>query len=130
MFRMGTASRNNISREEASKPGPGNYEVSPPKSGKSIRFGSSVRQPLNGNSTTPGPGSYQVPSRAIEGPKVKINYEVYRIPKDKLCKNLLYQIKKWQNDFSDIKKSISKLPKSFSLSARALKLNSTTFSMA
>jgi len=40
---MGTASRNNISREEASKPGPGNYEVSPPKSGKSIRFGSSVR---------------------------------------------------------------------------------------
>lgn len=32
-------------------------------------MGNDTRRPLNGNGCTPGPGSYQIPGKMIEGPK-------------------------------------------------------------
>lgn len=69
-FRMGTAPRDHISKEDLSKPGPGNYDPKVPSGKGGIRFGSSTRKPLNDPSASPGPGTYTVPSKVIEGPKV------------------------------------------------------------
>lgn len=71
-YRMGTAPRDSISKESLSKPGPGNYDPKLITSKGGIRFGSSTRKPLNDPNASPGPGSYNIPSKMIEGPKCVI----------------------------------------------------------
>lgn len=56
-------------------PGPGQYEnrheVARPSSAM-VRIGSAKRKPLNEFDFAPGPGTYEIPNKMIEGPKVSI----------------------------------------------------------
>jgi hypothetical protein len=68
-YRIGSASRDGLSKEYAGIPGPGQYDPKLQKANTNIRFGSSTRKPLADSTTTPGPGAYQVPNKVVEGPK-------------------------------------------------------------
>ena len=69
--KIGTASRSTMPYSSKDLPGPDRYSSQRvPKNLKQSPqavFGSSVRQPLNVDPRTPGPGNYIIPSRAIEG---------------------------------------------------------------
>lgn len=56
-------------------PGPGEYEPhfenTRPQSAM-VRVGSATRRPLNDVKGVPGPGTYDLPSKMVEGPRVQI----------------------------------------------------------
>jgi hypothetical protein len=68
-YRIGSASRDTLSREHGSTPGPGNYQPRLVGGTPTIRFGTSSRDWRDGSSCTPGPGSYNIPSKVVEGPR-------------------------------------------------------------
>jgi hypothetical protein len=68
-YRIGSASRDTLSRDHLSTPGPGNYQPKIAGGVPSIGFGTSSRDGRAGSSSTPGPGSYNIPSKVIEGPR-------------------------------------------------------------
>jgi len=72
-YRIGSASRDGLSRERAGTPGPGNYNPRNVQSQQNIRIGTSVRSPLSDTMKTPGPGSYAISPKVGEGPKYIIN---------------------------------------------------------
>jgi hypothetical protein len=70
-YRLGSASRDNKIRDAA--PGPGAYEPQGLRSKQNVRIGTSVRSPINISGTTPGPGTYEHPTKVGEGPKFVMN---------------------------------------------------------
>lgn len=74
-YGMGTsAARSGPTRESMGIPGPGNYEPRPMSGKQNIKIGTSLRSPLSSAGFTPGPGSYQSPSKVGEGPKVALPF--------------------------------------------------------
>ena len=66
--RIGTSLRDSFNANKV--PGSGSYNpnfTDRPKT-PSYRIGTDVRKPLNDQTKTPGPGTYQLPHRGIEGP--------------------------------------------------------------
>lgn len=68
-WKLGSDVRKSLETKSNNAPGPGNYSI-PENKGTSIGFGTAKRQGSGTNLAlqTPGPGSYQTPSRAREGP--------------------------------------------------------------
>ncbi|CAD8115027.1 unnamed protein product [Paramecium primaurelia] len=71
-------------------PGPGEYEPQidtiRPQSAM-VRVGSATRRPLNDVKGVPGPGTYDLPSKMVEGPQVKIlghKYDPVQAQKDQV----------------------------------------------
>ena len=67
-YRIGTSSRDHFVGSKV--PGPGAYtasEIRPHSS--ATKIGTGKRLPLNENVETPGPGTYEIPAKAVEGPK-------------------------------------------------------------
>ncbi len=72
-FKIGTSTRDQLNKSASYyNPGAGTYNpsfIDRPKS-PSYRMGSDVRKALTESVYTPGPGTYEIPHRGIEGPKV------------------------------------------------------------
>lgn len=74
-IRFGTSSRDEASRSRSNTPGPGSYHpgfIHKPSSAK-YRVGTSLRRPLSANNLAPGPGTYEIPSKMIEGPRLTMS---------------------------------------------------------
>lgn len=66
--KIGTSSRSNIFA--STTPGPGAYNTSGSLTNRPApKIGSSKRPPLSDSLLTPGPGTYEIKSTAVEGPK-------------------------------------------------------------
>jgi len=72
-YRIGSASRDSLSRDNREVPGPGNYNFRNTNIGTNVRIGTSVRQPLNPLRNVPGPGTYSYRTKIGEGPKFVMN---------------------------------------------------------
>jgi hypothetical protein len=72
-YRIGSASRDSLSRGRDNVPGPGNYNLKNMNNGAKYRIGTSVREPLNAVRNVPGPGTYGYKSKVGEGPKYVMN---------------------------------------------------------
>jgi len=72
-YRIGSASRDTLSRAQGDTPGPGNYNLRNIHKGAAIRIGTSTRAPLNSVKNVPGPGSYNYKTKVGEGPKIVMN---------------------------------------------------------
>lgn len=71
-FKIGTSLRDQLNKSTSNIPGAGSYNPGwndRPKS-PAFKIGSDTRKPLNGFVYTPGPGTYNLPQRGIEGPQL------------------------------------------------------------
>lgn len=71
--RIGSANRDSLNKELIKTPGPGAYDArfeAVKNKEPGVKMGTSIRRPLSANPRVPGPGSYEIPSKMIEGPKV------------------------------------------------------------
>jgi hypothetical protein len=70
---IGSASRDNLNKEQLRTPGPGAYDANVDGvklKEHGVRMGTSQRRPLSAATKHPGPGAYEIPSKMFEGPKV------------------------------------------------------------
>jgi len=73
-YRIGSAVRDTRdTKERASTPGPGNYNISYIKGNQNVRIGTSTRKAIYEERNTPGPGAYTHGSKVGEGPKFIMN---------------------------------------------------------